>query len=1025
MPPSRKFSSPLSSATPSPNLPPRLEAEETKPDPELDLDLDLNGPSSAMTVGVEATDDARSRLSSELSEELDDDEELGDRDGEGEGNAEGQEEDEDEDGDDGEGDDGRDVRSLTSDTVPRSPRTESDLTEEPDLPDEELDEEAEGDDEGEEIKLENFDEEPQQGAKTEPEPETIEVEPEDEPNDADADAEAEADVDEDEDKTNVLPRSKRVKRIESVSMSGSPSLTPPPPSVKGKPRGLPKLSISPRVTRANGSQSQDMADVGAEGDDNGDSVDGLDGGLAEDEAQDEEQDDEDDREGDGDGDENDEEGEGDVTMRPGDDLGVDMEVDEADVVAPEDAPADVDADAEVDVEAEAEAEAEEAEAEAPEPAEGEDGEQQEDEAAEEEGDVDAVETASQLTLPLRLGTHSHTSHAPPPTAAALRSLLMLEIKFAALRDRLYIERMEEAAAEEEMIHDGTHPALTYLYKTLAGRREKLHEVASRRHQQTLEELVKAREAEKDAVWTWWTDERDQLHWEEFEQTWSKRRRLAREKNEIETPRPAKPIPRPTDRLAGKGFNWAQGAVPSRLSMDDAAADLALMENRRPVQYSRHASPAVFTQQSHSGYPASAAAGPSTQTSYAAYPANQSYSKAGGTSTADHSRHTHPEAHPHAHAHAHSTAPARPPQQPSQQQQQQQQPARPQQSTAQMFNQLASGGQVEHSGSAPSTSGSGGTASQVGQQAQVPRREGRTVPTTSTMFGGLVAKEPVKVESASAGGTNGLPSSSGSGWGTGLGLGLGGMGGMGGNKLVNGHNKEAVPGSGPAPAGASVPSSGPGPGARMGAGAGAGAGAHSGLGGQSNGPNQPSSAAGAAQSTAPTTGDKRPTPPSAAAPERRYGLADYLGGSPSGAFGSFSAGLGKVGVLSPPNVGLGDHDGAAFMSRAGTITARGFTRRNETGGLEWDGTRKRERGLATFEKAQRSSSYKNTIVGLPASLSHENTTPNMPIVDTCASFSTSAIAPRASALSLASTRSSTTPLHAGPVPLANGRTAAAM
>lgn len=46
-----------------------------------------------------------------------------------------------------------------------------------------------------------------------------------------------------------------------------------------------------------------------------------------------------------------------------------------------------------------------------------------------------------------------------------------------------------------------------------------------------------------------------------------------------------------------------------------------------------------------------------------------------------------------------------------------------------------------------------------------------------------------------------------------------------------------------------------------------------------------------------------------------------------------------------------------MSRAGTITARGFTRRNETGGLERDGTRKRERGLATFEKAQRSLSYK--------------------------------------------------------------------
>lgn len=31
---------------------------------------------------------------------------------------------------------------------------------------------------------------------------------------------------------------------------------------------------------------------------------------------------------------------------------------------------------------------------------------------------------------------------------------MLELKFAALRDRLYVERMEEAAAEEEMVLNG-------------------------------------------------------------------------------------------------------------------------------------------------------------------------------------------------------------------------------------------------------------------------------------------------------------------------------------------------------------------------------------------------------------------------------------------------------------------------------------------------------------------------------------------------------------------------------------------
>ena len=106
---------------------------------------------------------------------------------------------------------------------------------------------------------------------------------------------------------------------------------------------------------------------------------------------------------------------------------------------------------------------------------------------------------------------------------------------------------------------GTHPALQLLHKSLSARRERLHEVASRRHAQALKELKVVKGEEHDAVWSWWTvrcfqvsvsgrctvirsanigqEERDSLHWHEFEQTWSKRRRLAREKNEIETPRP--------------------------------------------------------------------------------------------------------------------------------------------------------------------------------------------------------------------------------------------------------------------------------------------------------------------------------------------------------------------------------------------------------------------------------------------------------------------------------------------------------
>ncbi|KAL7421193.1 hypothetical protein Q5752_004078 [Cryptotrichosporon argae] len=195
---------------------------------------------------------------------------------------------------------------------------------------------------------------------------------------------------------------------------------------------------------------------------------------------------------------------------------------------------------------------------------------------------------SPATLPHR---PQHSSHLPPPTPGAVRALLSLEIKFAQLRDRLYAERVEEAAREEQMVLDGTHPALIYLNKTLAARREHLHEVAARRHAETLAELARSRDSDKKLVWSSWTDERDRLHYDAFDQTWRKRRRLAREKNEIETLRITKPIPRP-DRPP-RAFDWSSG-VPAKLTSDEAMHDLQLMEIRRPAPVaSRHASPAVY------------------------------------------------------------------------------------------------------------------------------------------------------------------------------------------------------------------------------------------------------------------------------------------------------------------------------------------------------------------------------------------------------------------------------------------------
>lgn len=104
------------------------------------------------------------------------------------------------------------------------------------------------------------------------------------------------------------------------------------------------------------------------------------------------------------------------------------------------------------------------------------------------------------------------------------------------------------------------------------------------------------------------EERDREQWEEFEQTWAKRRRLIREKSELDiVPKrrescslagcaPArsgilskygwltladKPVPK-TWADAPKPLDWAAGAVPSTLSAKDAASDLAMMAVSAPL-----------------------------------------------------------------------------------------------------------------------------------------------------------------------------------------------------------------------------------------------------------------------------------------------------------------------------------------------------------------------------------------------------------------------------------------------------------
>ncbi|ODN95706.1 hypothetical protein L198_04324 [Cryptococcus wingfieldii CBS 7118] len=192
-----------------------------------------------------------------------------------------------------------------------------------------------------------------------------------------------------------------------------------------------------------------------------------------------------------------------------------------------------------------------------------------------EGEEDPASGDHLESVPIPIvGYSKHLPHGPAPPAAAMKELLMLEVKFAELRNCLYLEQMEEAAAEEDMILNENYPALGYLYKTLEERRERLHEGASKRYEAQVAEYRRMKDAEKHLVWSSWTDERERIHWEEFQATWSKRRKLAREKGLVETHRPTKPIPPHSNNI--RNFDWAQDAVPSPLPRDAAYQDVLAM-----------------------------------------------------------------------------------------------------------------------------------------------------------------------------------------------------------------------------------------------------------------------------------------------------------------------------------------------------------------------------------------------------------------------------------------------------------------
>ncbi|CEH13856.1 hypothetical protein CBOM_01750 [Ceraceosorus bombacis] len=120
---------------------------------------------------------------------------------------------------------------------------------------------------------------------------------------------------------------------------------------------------------------------------------------------------------------------------------------------------------------------------------------------------------------------------------AMEALTKIEISFAALRDRLYVERMEEVNKESEMILDGTHPELVHLTRLIDARKERrlnLVELWFEQQQAQYERVAKTEEA---MTWSNWRNETADLRREQMDDLSRKRRKLEREKRNLDVPRP--------------------------------------------------------------------------------------------------------------------------------------------------------------------------------------------------------------------------------------------------------------------------------------------------------------------------------------------------------------------------------------------------------------------------------------------------------------------------------------------------------
>ena len=79
----------------------------------------------------------------------------------------------------------------------------------------------------------------------------------------------------------------------------------------------------------------------------------------------------------------------------------------------------------------------------------------------------------------------------------------MEVKFAILREHIYIDKMEEIATEEAMILNSHHPELLHPLTTLSQHKEHHTKLAPLRHDRDKEWIQRKCKADEDTLWSWW------------------------------------------------------------------------------------------------------------------------------------------------------------------------------------------------------------------------------------------------------------------------------------------------------------------------------------------------------------------------------------------------------------------------------------------------------------------------------------------------------------------------------------------